>query len=546
MTNKAKLDIDDWKMLPWRRWGGEVFRLQARIFQAAKIGDRHKVQKLQCLFVHSFAAKCLAVRRVTQKNRGRRTPGVDGKIILSDKERLALAKKLDLTPSGLPFRARRISKPGSRKTRTLSIPTIHDRCQQMLVKMALEPQWEAVFEPNSYGFRYGRQAHDAIDAVRNAIQGVNGGKFALKCDIRACFDQIDHTSVLEKLDAPPPIQKLVCSWLKAGIIDGGFYRQTPRGVAQGSIIGPLLANVALHGLETAVAGCLPRSKVVDGKRISWNPILVRYADDFLMLHRDFDALLQCRRTAEEFLAGMGLELNREKSHLAHTIDKDRGCPTGFDFLSFHIRSKRVGKHQKSSRQHDFITLVRPSKAAWMRHQQKLRFIIKRNGNVAQQKLVVDLNRVIRGWCQYFRASNCAEDFSKMDHLLWRKLFRWGKRRHSSKTSGWIVSRYWTDGEFMEGPGELRLIRHREYRPAPHVKVRSLRSPYDRLDDYWRLDGNRLKRRQAQHPLAREREEYLLALQGALPEHGLDLPADGEDDHPELPSLRASTEDLESP
>jgi RNA-directed DNA polymerase len=530
--------IDNWKNLPWHRWGGEIFRLQARIYQAAKLGNRRKVHDLQVLLLHSFAARCLAVRQVTQRNRGKQTPGVDGRIVVSDDERLSLARDLDLNPSGLPFRGVQIPKPGSTQTRCLSIPAIRDRCQQMLVKMAVEPEWEAVFEPNSYGFRHGRQPADAIDAVRNGIDKCEAGKFVLKADIRGCFDHIDHVALLHKLDAPAPITKLIRAWLKAGIVENGFYRRTRSGVAQGSIIGPLLANVALHGLETAVAGCLPKYQRIDGRRVSWKPILVRYADDFVVVHRDLDALLQCRKAAEEFLTRVGLELNPEKTVLAHTLDEDRGCQVGFDFLSFHIRSGRVGVNQKATDHRTIITLICPSKKAWMRHQQKLHKIIKRHANSSQSKLVTELNRVIRGWCHYHRTGNSAETFKEMDHLLWWKLARWVRRRHSSKTKGWVKARYWKGGQFTEGGGKPTLIWHREYRVTPHVKVRSDRSPYDRLDGYWQLCGERLKRRQAKHPHRREREEYLLDLHGDRPEDGSDFHCVVEDDETELPSLRA--------
>ena len=530
--------IDSWKALPWQQWVREIFRLQGRIFQAAKLGNRRKVHDLQLLLLHSFAAKCLAVRQVTQRNRGRHTPGVDGRIVVKDEERLSLAMNLDLTPSGLPFRGVRIPKPGSKKTRCLSIPAISDRCQQALVKMALEPEWESVFEPNSYGFRYGRQAADAIDAVRNGIDKATDGKFVLKCDIAGCFDHIDHPALLLKLDAPAPIQRLIRSWLRAGIVENGFYRKTKEGVAQGSIIGPLLANVALHGLETAVTGCLPPRVKKNGKWISWKPILVRYADDFVVLHRDFDALLDCRKAVEEFLAGTGLELNDEKTGFAHTLDTGRSCPVGFDFLGFHIRSHRVGKHQKATNRHDFITLVRPSKAALKRQRQKLHFAIKRNANASQEKLISSLNRIIRGWCEYSRIGNSAEDFKKMDHLLWWKLTRWARRRHSSKTRGWVYSRYWYKGRFSPGPGKQQLIGHHEHRTKPHVKVRADRSPFDRLDGYWKLQGERSKRRMFKHPLHLERENYLLDLHGDEKDSGSDPHVTLESCPSELPSLRA--------
>ncbi|NJN93103.1 MAG: hypothetical protein HC875_02920 [Anaerolineales bacterium] len=187
---------EDWRQLPWSEIERNVFRLQQRIYQAASCGDVKRVHNLQRLLLSSYSARLLAVRRVSQDNRGKRTPGVDGVASLTPPERFALAQDLrHLDKDPQVVRRIYIDKPGSDEKRPLGIPTLSDRARQALVKLALEPEWEAKFEPNSYGFRPGRCVHDAIEAIFNFIR--LKPKYVLDADIEKCFDKISHT------DLPP-------------------------------------------------------------------------------------------------------------------------------------------------------------------------------------------------------------------------------------------------------------------------------------------------------------------------------------------------------
>jgi RNA-directed DNA polymerase len=201
------------------------------------------------------------VRQVTQENRGKRTPGVDGVAALTAKQRLRLAGTLRrLTGWAVaPIRRVYIPKPNSpNEKRGLGIPVMADRALQALVKQALEPEWEAVFEANSYGFRPGRSAHDAIEAIFNAI--CLKPKFVLDADIEKCFDRISHDALLVKLHAPQPVMRLVRGWLKAQVVDRNKRLFPEAGTPQGGVISPLLANVALHGLESAVVAVSRRAR----------------------------------------------------------------------------------------------------------------------------------------------------------------------------------------------------------------------------------------------------------------------------------------------
>ncbi|MBU0495518.1 MAG: reverse transcriptase N-terminal domain-containing protein [Chloroflexi bacterium] len=261
---------EDWQTLPWNQFQRNVFRLQQRIYRATRRGDIKRAHSLQRLLLRSWSARCLAVRRVTQDNRGQRTPGVDGVASLTPKQRLALVRTLcDLAHwTADPIQRTYIPKPGRSEKRGLGIPTMRDRALQALVKLALEPEWEARFEPNSYGFRPGRSAHDAIGAIFNFIR--LKPKYVLDADLEKCFDRIDHDALLSKLHAIQPITRLVRAWLKAGIMDQGQLLFPEAGTPQGGVLSPLLANVALHGLETRLTRSVPQRH---------RSAVIRYADD---------------------------------------------------------------------------------------------------------------------------------------------------------------------------------------------------------------------------------------------------------------------------
>jgi RNA-directed DNA polymerase len=268
--NTGQHPMYKWQDLPWKDFQRSVFKLQKRIYQAALCDDRKSVHKLQRLLIHSWSARCLAVRRVAQDNRGKRTAGIDGVKRLSPRQRLELALTLTLTQTAQPVRRIWIPKPGKKELRPLGIPVMRDRAEQALALLALEPEWEARFEPNSYGFRPGRSAHDAIEAIFQAI--CLQSKYVLDADIAQCFDRIDHQALLDKLDTFPVLRRAVRAWLKAGIMEGEeLFPTEHRGTPQGGVISPLLANIALHGLEQAIATV----KTGTARKAR----LVRYADD---------------------------------------------------------------------------------------------------------------------------------------------------------------------------------------------------------------------------------------------------------------------------
>jgi RNA-directed DNA polymerase len=469
--------LEDWKALPWKNIQRSVFRLQQRIYQAERRGDYKQVHNLERLLLRSWSARCLAVRRVSQDNRGKRTPGADGVANLTPKQRLALIEELRNVSNWQADAIRRtyIEKRGTTEKRGLGIPTMRDRAMQKLVALALEPEWEAKFEPNSYGFRPGRSAHDAIEAVFNHIR--LKPKSVLDADIEKCFDNIAREPLLEKLNAIGPIARLVRGWLKAGILDGDRFLFPEAGVPQGGVISPLLCNVALHGFETALTSVSTRFRIA----------VIRYADDLVVLCEDLETLLKVKQQAGVWLAEIGLRLKPSKTRITHTLDEHEGN-TGFDFLGFNVRQYRVGRYHTPTHRgrSGFKTLIKPSKKTCKRHLQETREVIRQHKGAPQAALVKVLNPKIRGWAQYYSACVAKETFDWMDEQLFHKLYRWACFRHPRKTGGWSVKRYWKrKGERLNfGDGTAWLVKYADTPIKRHVKVRGDKSPYDGDWPYW--------------------------------------------------------------
>ena len=365
----------EWNQINWRKAERLTFKLQKRIYQASTRGDVKAVRKLQKTLIRSWSAKCIAVRRVTQDNQGKNTAGVDGVKTLTPLQRINLVNRLKLTGKAKPTYRVMISKPGTDEKRPLGIPTIDDRALQALCKMALEPEWEAHFEPNSYGFRPGRSCHDAVGAIFDSIK--QKAKYVLDADIAKCFDRINHEALLTKIATFPTMRRQVRTWLKAGYCDQGNLFPTNEGTPQGGVISPLLANIALHGMEERVkqyAETLKGARRDNRHALS----LIRYADDFVIIHEDLNVVKKCQEIIAEWLRNMGLELKPSKTRLTHTLNELDGN-VGFEFLGFHIQQQKVGNYRSASNTKGiplgFKTLITPSKAKVKVHLAKITEVI---------------------------------------------------------------------------------------------------------------------------------------------------------------------------
>jgi len=361
-----------WNKINWGESYNEVRRFQRRIFKASLLGDKRKVWHLQQSLIRSPHAKLIAVQQVTTLNKGKNTPGVDGFIPTTSGMKLTLAKNLHLNGKASLVKRVGIPKPGKIEKRPLGIPVIQDKAKQALAKLALEPEWEAKFEPNSYGFRPGRSSHDAIEAIFNHLH-YNVDKLVYDADLVKCFDRINHKALLDKTETFPLMERQIQAWLQAGIIDeyANLPKSSTMGTPQGGVISPLLSNIALHGLEEHLKDFVsskdfpkPHSQAARGTRAKRTALgVIRYADDFVLIHRNPEIMEKVILETKKWLADIGLEISEEKSEL-------RWASQSFKFLGFQIAL--VKKQDK------FRVKVTPSKENVKRLTDKTRNIIQNN------------------------------------------------------------------------------------------------------------------------------------------------------------------------
>jgi RNA-directed DNA polymerase len=501
----------EWSDLPWKKFEKVLYKLQKRIYQASKRGDVKNVRRLQKLLLKSRSAKLVSVRKVTQDNQGSKTAGVDGVKNLSPKDRFKLVDKITLRTKASPVRRVLIPKPGKDEKRPLGIPIMYDRAVQCLTKMALEPEWEAKFEPNSYGFRPGRSCQDGIRAIFLAIK--QKSKFVLDADISQCFDRIDHQKLLQKLNTYPSLRRQIRAWLKAGIWQDFKFSETTKGTPQGGVISPLLANIALHGMEERIKKYAETLDIKDyrgkqvGKRDKRSSLsLIRYADDFVILHEDYSVVQSCREIISEWLKDIGLELKPSKTRLTHTLHNVGKEKAGFDFLGFNVRQYKVGKYLSGKNPRGkllgFKTLIKPSKKSIKTHYKKLADIINSGKSFKQERLIGILNPIIRGWCNYYSKVVSSITFEKLDALTIFKLWKWAVKRHRNKGKKWLKSKYfqsesiynnkenifsnkdWIFATTKDGIINDRLRFHKDTKITRHIIVKGEASPFDGDLVYW--------------------------------------------------------------
>jgi RNA-directed DNA polymerase len=307
-------------------------------------------------------------------------------------------------------------------------------------------------------------------------------KYVLDADIRKCFDKINHDALLAKLKAPPSLRRVIRGWLKAGVMDQGEFHDTFEGTPQGGVISPLLANIALHGLENLMAD-IPHSEGTNAPR------LIRYADDFVILHPDLATIERTRNVVNDWLHRLGLELKDEKTQVTHTMTRHNGN-VGFNFLGFTVRLYPTGKAHRLNRGNRgysyFRPRISPSKDALKRHYSDLAEAIKEYQDDEQSELIRRLNPMILGWSNYYRHQVSKRAFNKMDHMLFYRLIRWARRRHPNKGDPWIIRKYWKtqEGWIFTSPAQRQLLSHSATQIVRFVKVAGMRSPFDGDWAYW--------------------------------------------------------------
>jgi len=458
----------DWNAVDWQKVTRNVRRLQARIVKATQEGRWGKVKALQRLLTHSYSGRAMAVRRVTE-NRGKKTPGVDGEIWNTPAKKAEGMKRMKQR-GYRPKPLRRIYIPKSsdpNKKRPLGIPCMIDRAMQALYLLALEPVAETRADPNSYGFRKERGTADAIEQCFNVLaHRTRSLGWVLEGDIRACFDQISHEWLLENI---PMDRVILRKWLKAGYMEKDAFHTTEAGTPQGGIISPVLANLALDGLEKEL---IRRFRYTRNSQLRTGVNFVRYADDWIVT-------AQNRETLEEqvlpfikiFLQERGLELSAEKTRITHITE-------GFDFLGQNIR-RYNGK-----------LIIKPSKKSLKAHLKKIRETIRANPAATAGGLIVQLNPILRGWANYHRHVCSKRTFSYVDSETLIALWRWVRRRHPNKNANWVKKKYFTSkgkrnwvfyGTVEKRGGKSKTMHLLVVDRTPirrHIKIRGTANPFD--------------------------------------------------------------------
>jgi RNA-directed DNA polymerase len=456
--------IVDWHAIDWRAVNENVRRLQARIVKATQAGRWGKVKALQRLLTHSFSGKALAVRRVTE-NQGKHTPGVD-QVTWNTPQKKAMAVQT-LRQKGYqpqPLRRAYIPKQNG-KLRPLGIPTMKDRAMQAQYLLALDPLAETTADPNSYGFRKKRSTADAIEQCFKLLCRQDSAQWILEGDIQSCFDRISHEWLLTHI---PTDKVILPKWLKAGFMEQGYLHPTDAGTPQGGIISPVLANLALDGLEQELTKKF--SKPVAG--INTKVHLVRYADDFIITGASQELLeREVKPLVETFLHQRGLALSNEKTRITH-------IEQGFDFLGQNVRKYKG------------TLLIKPAQKNVKAFLAKVRGIIKGHPTATAGNLIAQLNPVIRGWTNYHRHVVSARTFSDVKDAIFHALWQWAKRRHPNKGKRWVKRKYFQStatrqweffGHIAGRNGTTQIIRLFDAAQVPiqrHIKVRSATNPYD--------------------------------------------------------------------
>ncbi len=429
----------DWKKIDWKKAEGIVNRIQVRIIKAVESGRAGLVKRLQYLLAHSFYAKALAVKRVTSSH-GKKTPGVDGIVWKTQKEKYEAIFKLN-NVGYQPKALRRvyIEKPGKAEKRPLSIPAMIDRAMQALYLLTLAPIAETLADKTSFGFRECRSTADAMRYAYLMLSRKTAPQWVVEGDIKGCFDNINHQWLTDNI---PMDTEILTKFLKADYSYNNRLFPTTQGAAQGGVISPTLANMTLDRLYQELALKLK------GKKHHF----IRYADDFIVIVKEEETARETMGIINSFLEIRGLRLSETKTKITHIGE-------GFDFLGWNFRKYQNGN-----------LIIKPSDKSVKRFVDRLRILFHKMRTATQDELIKTLNSRITGWSNYHACVCAKQIFNKMDNFIYRKLWKWAIRRHNKKSNDWVKEKYWrsrgnrnnefaTDKLWLKRCSDTPIVRH---------------------------------------------------------------------------------------
>lgn len=435
--------IEDWSDIDWKQVNLTVKKLRRRIFDAKRKNNRKVLCSLQRMMLKSTSNILYCIRKISY-NSGSKTPGIDREILESPKDRFRLFQ--DISRNGWngvsPKPIRRIYIKEGEKLRPIGIPTVYDRVIQAMICNALEPEWEAVFEKGSYGFRPKRNTNDAVSRIWLALNKENSRKWVLDSDIAKCFDSISHKYLLEQLKGFPG-KSLIKEMLEAGIIIREVWLSSEdEGTPQGSSLSPILCNIALHGLEKELGVIYKKNGYVDGK----GRLLIRFADDLVILcHSLADARLALDQLKQSLIK-RGLQISELKTKIIHISE-------GFDFLGFNIRmfpKKHISRENAivkiSESEYKIIyknvgIYVAPSRKSITKVKSKLKTELIKSRGCKAEKFILRINPIIRGYVLSKLHWHSNKAFREICSYVYRLCWRWAIRQHPKKGSKWIRAKY---------------------------------------------------------------------------------------------------------